>query len=611
MIMRLIKNLKLRVKLILTFVIVAILMIIVLGIGYVAMNKTADNDDRLYHEVTVPLTIIPDMLDNINDQQQLIAMSALADGVSYQEVLTELERFSLEMDEMYAQMGEVLTDEHAIELWHDLLEKYNVFSGFKTKIINFLKMDNKPAVVYAYSGAEMQKAMEDVEDSMEALAERLYEMGQERGDYNKSAFHMWRRKFIIVLFVNLLIAAYIVIVVLKSIANPLNEVIKAAEKLVVGDIEAELRWESRDELGYLSDTFRKIIADTKQQAAVLQTLAENDFTPDIHLRSEKDVLNRSLAEMIKNSNDMVRKIATASEQVAVGAEQLSAASKEISQGAAQQASALEQLTASMEEISVQTGENAENAKKADKLAEAAKSNADNGNHLMQDMLKAIEDISVSSKNINKILKAIDDIAFQTNILSLNAAVEAARAGNYGKGFAVVAEEIRALAEKSAEAAKQSGELIENAMEKVAHGTKIAGETAEALKRIVSGAEEVASLVGSIAAASEEQAIGIAQINQGISQVSEVVQKNSATSEEVAASEEALRHQAEGLKDIVESIKFKEFTDEKTDFELSPEVLEYLESIYKKKYQTNVVCPDEENVSTSLVAVPSDKEFGKY
>ena len=174
---------------------------------------------------------------------------------------------------------------------------------------------------------EMQKAMEDVEDSMEAL--RKGYMKCKSGDYNKSAFicgDVSSSSFIR----KPLIAAYIVIVVLKSIANPLNEVIKAAEKLVVGDIEAELRWESRDELGYLSDTFRKIIADTKQQAAVLQTLAENDFTPDIHLRSEKDVLNRSLAEMIKNSNDMVRKIATASEQVAVGAEQLSAASKEIS-----------------------------------------------------------------------------------------------------------------------------------------------------------------------------------------------------------------------------------------------------------------------------------------
>jgi methyl-accepting chemotaxis protein len=184
------------------------------------------------------------------------------------------------------------------------------------------------------------------------------------------------------------------------------------------------------------------------------------LTTVVTVRSEFDIMGKALEELVSKFHDLTASIISASDQVASGANLVSNSSMVLSQGATEQASSVEQLTASLQEIASQTTMNANNAQKANELVQNARSDAETGNSQMKDMLNAMEDISTSSSSINKLIKVIDDIAFQTNILALNAAVEAARAGQHGKGFAVVAEEVRNLAAKSAQAAKETTDLIE-------------------------------------------------------------------------------------------------------------------------------------------------------
>ena len=184
-------------------------------------------------------------------------------------------------------------------------------------------------------------------------------------------------------------------------------------------------------------------------------------------------------------------------------------------------------------------------------------NAEKGSHQMDEMTGAVKEINLASQSISKVIKVIDDIAFQTNILALNAAVEAARAGQHGKGFAVVAEEVRSLAAKSAEAAKDTGELIANSMDKAELGARIALETAESLANIVSGINESTRFVNEIAHSSEKQSVGISQINEGIEQVAKVVQQNSATAEESAAAAMEMSEQSDILQQLIAQFKLKD------------------------------------------------------
>jgi len=314
--------------------------------------------------------------------------------------------------------------------------------------------------------------------------------------------------------------------------------------------------QNNDELGQLTRSAEKFIARINGVDDVLVSVANGDIRPEIDILTDKDTMGISLKNMLDNLNSMFIEIKNSSSQVSGGAQQIADGAQSLAQGSTEQAATVEELSASIGELSEKTKTNAEMASKASTLASTIKNSAEKSSRQMGEMTAAVMEINHASQNISSVIKVIDDIAFQTNILALNAAVEAARAGQHGKGFAVVAEEVRNLASKSAEAAKDTGALISNSMEKAEQGAFIADETAASLAEIVSGISESDEIIREIANSSELQASGISQINIGIDQVAQVIQQNSATAEESAAASEELNGQSSILLSLIGKFKLR-------------------------------------------------------
>ncbi len=355
---------------------------------------------------------------------------------------------------------------------------------------------------------------------------------------------------------------------LDAVIEPVNEASAILKNMASGNLHVNMKGDYRGDHAVIKNALNSTIdiinGYISEISQVLGEMAKGNLNVAITSEYKGDfiALKESINGISTSLNDVMREINIAAQQVASGTAQVSDGSQAISQGAAQQASSIEELTSIVTRIASQTKQNALNAGQANKMTEEVKDKAVQGNDQMKALQQAMAEINESSTNISKIIKVIDDIAFQTNILALNAAVEAARAGIHGKGFAVVAEEVRNLAARSGEAAKETTELIEGSIRKVEAGTTIADQTASSLSDIVIGVEKAAGLVGQIASASNEQASAISQVDRGIEELSQVVQTNSATAEEAAAASEELSSQAEMLKTMVAQFKLKDTESQK-------------------------------------------------
>ena len=367
-------------------------------------------------------------------------------------------------------------------------------------------------------------------------------------------------------------AAFIIFYVRRRITLPLVPLTSFLNKasssgdisLRQEDIEIIGRFSgSKDEIGQCIKAAAEFVGRITDVSEALGTIAANDLTVELACLSDRDMLGLSLRSMTNQLNEIFTEVLESSIQVSSGSKQIADSAQALAQGATEQAGSVEELSPSMSEIADKTRINADMAGRAAALADNIKNDAEKSSRHMHDMIEAVGEINAASQSISSVIKVIDEIAFQTNILALNAAVEAARAGQHGKGFAVVAEEVRTLAAKSAEAAKETAVLIQNSMQKAGQGSGIAREASESLMEIVNGINESNRLAEEIAASSREQSREIAQINAGIDQVSQVIQHNSATAEESAAASEQMSSQAGMLRESAARFKLR-----KKDFRIS-------------------------------------------
>jgi methyl-accepting chemotaxis protein len=308
----------------------------------------------------------------------------------------------------------------------------------------------------------------------------------------------------------------------------------------------------KDEIGQLSNGLTAFLKHVTNISHELETIAGGDLTTAIELLSDEDMMGKSLKNVIDSLNHMFKRINTSTAQVTSSTKQVMDTSKNIAknvsrmligsqslaEGSTKQAESVEKLSSSVAEIAEKTKVNADMADNAAKHMAAIVDKAEEGIQQMNVMMTAIADITEANASIRQIMKTIDDIAFQTTILSLNASIEAARAGEHGKGFAVVAEEVRTLAAKSVKASKETDLTVQNAVVKTETGARIANETVTSLTEIVRSIQESNQMLEKIATASEEQSVGISQINSGIETVADVISQNSAVAQESAAAAQA-------------------------------------------------------------------------
>ncbi len=560
--MQWLKNMRLRKKLLISFLVVAILG----SISGIVSVKSLKSSDTRYSDALENFgfaqgdigktmlnlakynTAVRDVIGFTNQQNINLAKTQLSESKSgYEGLLGEVET-SLTTDDARAMFEQAEAD-------------YSAFIAKSEEVIALGDTTDAAASERAQNKAvsELDPLYNNVYNDWKQLMEYKTQRGDELSDEmsDQSVFLILLSTVLVA--VSLLLSVLFGVTLSNMIAKPMTGAADRLALLAEGDFDSPVpEATSTDETGMLLNAMtealsnlNRVISDIEYQLSAMGrgNLDVSSQDPEAYVGKLAEI-REEISSLNANVNDALSQIDVAADQVNSGSDQVSSSAQALAQGATEQASSVEELAATINDISNHIKDTAEHAKVAREENVHAYDEIEICSGYMDSLVKAMEAINTKSREVSTVIKTIEDISFQTNILALNAAVEAARAGAAGKGFAVVADEVRNLATKSSEAAKSTTLLIEETVKAVSEGTSFSSETEQSLRKVVQDSQKVLEAVTNISSATEEQALAVAQVTQGIDQISSVVQTNSATAEESAAASEELSGQANLLKELV-------------------------------------------------------------
>ncbi|WP_394522115.1 methyl-accepting chemotaxis protein [Lacrimispora sp. JR3] len=558
------KKLPVKWKLTVGFGIVFIILVVSMATSAISISRIGEQV-RMYSKFTYPLTTynLTAQVNMVSVQRYLVM--AIIDkevGKDYQESLDlsdkSVEGFKKNMEAFSSGQRSSANDENIAQV----MEYVTKAEAARKKIVDLIKDPTKKdtKTAYALFYDEFVPAFNQIAKLMDDMNAAGAQKEAIQAKTTSNILSQSWITLIVVLISAILATGGVIFVLVRAILTPVREIEEVYGEMAKGNLHKKIHYESEDELGRMAasirDTNERLTTYIEDIIAKLTSLSHGDMCISVDLDYVGDfaAIKQSLIKTTAALNSTMLVIQSSADQVNSGAGQVADASQALASGATEQAATIEELSSAIQSVTEKAEKNTVSVRKATEYVKQAGDGVFQSNDYMKNLNAAMREISQSSEEISKVTKLVEDIAFQTNILALNAAVEAARAGEAGKGFAVVADEVRNLAAKSAEAAKQTADLILKSNSKVLEGEKIANETLLLLDEVSKKASMVSTSIKEIESDSLDQTEAIVQINQGLSQVSAVVQTNAATAEESSASSEELTAQAEVLRD--ELAKFK-------------------------------------------------------